>query len=82
MNFKQMTDVEGEEDDQELLYDNSTSVFKYSTGLTTQQCIRLQNLYGKNEIPDKSKALYLVFLELLIEPMRKFYTSFPKINIL
>ena len=43
--------------------------FKFSTGLTTEEFLKLQEIHGKNEIPDKSKPLYQLYLELLIEPM-------------
>ena len=43
--------------------------FVFSDGITSAEFEELQRIHGKNEIPDKSKPLYLIYLELLIEPM-------------
>ncbi len=43
--------------------------FVYSDGITTAEFEQLQAIHGKNEIPDKSKPLYQIYMELLIEPM-------------
>jgi H+-transporting ATPase len=43
--------------------------FVFSEGITTAQFIELQAIHGKNEMPDKSKPLWQIYLELLIEPM-------------
>ena len=43
--------------------------FAFSEGITTAEWKALQETHGKNEIPDKSKSLIQIYLELLVEPM-------------
>ncbi len=49
--------------------DEEDGGFIPSNGITSDEFIELQRIHGKNEMPDKSKPLLQVFLELLVEPM-------------
>ena len=53
----------------ELVAKEEGDSFIYSSGLTSQEANKRLEIYGKNELPDKSVPKWQIFLGLLIQPM-------------
>lgn len=43
--------------------------FVFSNGISSAEAAKLQEIHGKNEMPDKSTAPIIIYLSLLVEPM-------------
>jgi len=41
-------------------------------GLSSSEADRLLQIYGLNELPDKKTPKWVIFLQQLVQPMRKF----------
>ena len=58
-------------DDVEGGYENngSNGSFLFSHGLTSDECIYLLRIHGKNELPEKVVSPWYILMNLLLEPM-------------
>ena len=61
--------IAGSEKDLEASSGGGDGEFQFSSGLTSDEARKLQEIHGKNEMPDKSTPPLLIYLSLLVEPM-------------
>ena len=47
----------------------SKGIFLFSHGLTSDECVYLLRIHGKNELPEKSVSPWYILMNLLLEPM-------------